>query len=253
MLSRRDLARSGSPAVQWLRRIRGAVWEFTLPAPRILALPSLLVLWLYARIFSVLHFFWRILVCEPVFKARCKAFGKGVRTDIYLHSVRGRGDISLGHHVLMDGKCFVHFAARFCARPSLSVGDHSGIGHQCMFTIGKRISIGRHCRIASEVFMFDTAGHPVDPQARQAGLPPADEDVRPIVIEDNVWIGRRVIIYPGVTIGEGSVVSSGSVVTTDVPPYTVVAGNPARRIVALQAPTAAADGMTNDRWVTADR
>ncbi|MGN7086403.1 DapH/DapD/GlmU-related protein, partial [Neisseria sp. P0001.S005] len=52
-------------------------------------------------------------------------------------------------------------------------------------------------------------------------------DISPIVIEDDVWIGRRAIIMGGVTIGKGAVIGAGSVVTKDVPPYCVAAGNPA--------------------------
>jgi acetyltransferase-like isoleucine patch superfamily enzyme len=58
-------------------------------------------------------------------------------------------------------------------------------------------------------------------------------DRKPIVIEDNVWIGERSTILKGVTIGRGSVVGCNSVVTHDVPPYCVVAGNPARIVKRL--------------------
>jgi hypothetical protein len=78
--------------------------------------------------------------------------------------------------------------------------------------------------------MFDTSGHPVDAAARRAGQPVAPEEVKPIVIGDNVWIGRGSIIFPGVTIGENSVVSAGSAVLSNVPPNTLVAGYPARRV-----------------------
>jgi acetyltransferase-like isoleucine patch superfamily enzyme len=199
-------------------------------------------LWLYRLAFVVPHYLWRILVCEPVFKARCKVVGRGVRTDIYLHSIQGQGEIVLGDGVLMDGKCFIHFAARFCERPQLSIGSGTGIGHRCSFVIGKRIAIGKDCRIASEVMMFDSPGHPLDPASRRAGSPPADADVKPIVIEDNVWIGRRAILFPGVTLGVGSVVATGSLVTGDVPPYTLVAGNPARRVMTLSTPDSAPVG-----------
>ena len=57
----------------------------------------------------------------------------------------------------------------------------------------------------------------------------------PIVIGDNVWIGEYSAILKGVTIGEGSIVASHSVVTKDVPPYTIVAGNPARIVKHLEA------------------
>ena len=54
--------------------------------------------------------------------------------------------------------------------------------------------------------------------------------MKPIVIEDYVWIATGAMILPGVTVGEGAVVAAGSVVTKDVPPWTVVAGNPAREV-----------------------
>jgi acetyltransferase-like isoleucine patch superfamily enzyme len=70
------------------------------------------------------------------------------------------------------------------------------------------------------------------------------EDVRPVVIEDDVWIGQRAVILPGVTIGRGSVVAIGSVVMTSVPPNVLVAGNPARQVRAImQAQPAASAGM----------
>jgi len=189
----------------------------------------------------VYRFGMRVFICEPLFKAACTRYGKGVHTDIYIHCIMGKGDIVLGDRVLMDGKCVIAFASRFTEHPTLSVGDNTGIGHLCRFTIGKRITIGRNCRLAGEVWLFDSPGHPADPEARRQGISAADEDVRPITIGDNVWIGRRALIFPGVTIGEGSIVAAGAAVMSDVPPYTAVAGNPARKISALKpAPTAKA-------------
>jgi acetyltransferase-like isoleucine patch superfamily enzyme len=81
--------------------------------------------------------------------------------------------------------------------------------------------------------MFDSAGHPTNPADRLAGLPTPVDDVQPITIGDNVWIGGSCIIYPGVTIGNGSVISMGSVVTANVPANVLVMGNPARQILSL--------------------
>jgi acetyltransferase-like isoleucine patch superfamily enzyme len=161
-----------------------------------------------------------------------------VRTGVFFHWVQGRGNLILGDHVVVDGKCSFAFATRFSAKPTLRIGDYTGIGPQCSFAVGKEISIGRHCRIATEVMIFDSPGHPGDPAARLAGLPTEPEEVRPVFIEDNVWIGRRAIIMPGVTIGHGSVVASGAVVMANVPPNTLVAGNPARQVrkVATEGP-----------------
>jgi acetyltransferase-like isoleucine patch superfamily enzyme len=86
------------------------------------------------------------------------------------------------------------------------------------------------------VWIFDSPGHPADPAARKAGFPPSDDEVKPVIIEDNVWIGQSAIIMPGVTIGEGSIVASGSVVMTSVPPNIIVAGNPARQLRKLTGP-----------------
>lgn len=63
------------------------------------------------------------------------------------------------------------------------------------------------------------------PMWRQASSP-----IQPIIIEDDVWLGARVIILPGVRVGTGSVIGAGSVVTRDVVPYSIAAGNPARVI-----------------------
>ena len=189
------------------------------------------LLWCYLRARSLWFTFRRVAIAEPLFKAYCKQYGRRLRTGIYLHWIQGGGDIVIGDDVYLDGKSSISFAARFADRPLLQIGDHTIIAHNCKLTIGKEIRIGRHCLIAEGVFMFDSSGHATDPESRRQGSPPADDQVRPIVLEDNVWIGRNAIIFPGVTIGEGSIVSAGTVVMTPVPAYTVVAGNPARKIL----------------------
>lgn len=89
------------------------------------------------------------------------------------------------------------------------------------------IRIGNDVRIASHVMMIG-ANHRFD----DVNKPIAKQGVerRPIVIEDDVWIAGRVNIVAGVTVGRGAVVAAGAVVTKDVPPYSVVAGVPARVI-----------------------
>ena len=84
--------------------------------------------------------------------------------------------------------------------------------------------------MAPDVVVFDVSGHPSDPAARERGEPAPDESVKPVVIERNVWIGRRAMIYPGVTVGENSVIGANSVVMNSVPPNSLVMGNPARRV-----------------------
>ena len=118
----------------------------------------------------------------------------------------------------------IEHAASFS--PSVKLGDYSGIGINCD-VIGS-VSIGNYVMMGPEVYIT-TVNHKHDridiPMMHQGNT----ED-EPIIIEDDVWIGRRAIILGGVTIGKGSVVGAGAVVTKDVPPYSVVGGVPAKVI-----------------------
>lgn len=230
---RRRIVTSNSPFARLIRGVYRGVENFSIPAPKVVVCP---IIYVYFGLNGVWRFLRRVLIAEPYFKGRCASYGRHLHTGVYLHYISGHGAIVLGDDVLFDGKCTFVFAARFSDRPTLEVGNSSDIGHDCMFTIGKRITIGSHCMIASGVWLFDSNGHPADPAMRKAGLPPASDDVKPVTIGDNVWIGRNSTIFPGVTIGDGSIVSTGSVVVGDVAAYTVVAGNPARKIATLPIP-----------------
>ena len=85
-----------------------------------------------------------------------------------------------------------------------------------------KISIGNNCCIGDDVYLL-TGAHDVSSVH-------FDLVTKPITIMDNVWIATGAIVLPGVTIGEGAVVAAGAVVTKDVEPWTVVAGNPAKFI-----------------------
>lgn len=98
------------------------------------------------------------------------------------------------------------------------------------------ITIGEDVQIATNVQLL-TATHPIDPEPRRAKW----ESGRPIVIGNNVWLGGGVIVCPGVTIGDNTVVGAGSVVVKDLPADVVAVGNPARVIRRIdEAPTARA-------------
>ena len=226
----RSLALSNHPLARGARGAYRRVMRFSVPSPRWVFRPLLGII-LGAR--SAYYFVMRVFICEPLFKACCARYGKDVHTGPHLHWIEGGGAIEVGDDVRLDGKCGIFFAARYSERPALIIGDHTGIGHNCAFVVGREIRIGRHCRIASSVQMFDSPGHPMEPEARRAGLPANAADVRPISIGDNVWIGSSSIIFPGVTIGDNSVVAMGAVVMNSVPPNVVVAGNPARQIASV--------------------
>ena len=118
----------------------------------------------------------------------------------------------------------VLLAARCGAR--IELGDFCGlsgtvIAADTSIRIGDRVMVGANCTIV------DTDFHPVDAQARFAG---ERGKSLPVVIEDDVFIGMNSMILKGVTIGRGSIIGAGSVVTKDIPPGVLAAGNPARVI-----------------------
>ena len=88
-----------------------------------------------------------------------------------------------------------------------------------------KIKIGNNCLFAPNVSIY-AAGHPIHPACRNTGYEYAKE----INIGNNVWIGGNVVVCPGVTIGDNTVIGAGSVVTKDVPAWTVSAGNPCKVI-----------------------
>ncbi len=104
---------------------------------------------------------------------------------------------------------------------NITVGRRVFIGHECMFTGHAPIDIADDVMLANRVNLV-TSGHPVAPGERRAYL-----TAEPITIETNAWIATAATILPGVSIGAGSVVAAGAVVTHDVPPATLVAGVPA--------------------------
>ncbi|HEY5669101.1 MAG TPA: sugar O-acetyltransferase [Anaerolineales bacterium] len=105
------------------------------------------------------------------------------------------------------------------------IGDHTYLNFMCTILDNNEVRIGDYVMIGPVVQIY-TAAHHLQAEPRNQGL----EVAKPIVIEDNVWIGGGAIILPGVSIGRNAVVGAGAVVTRSVPANTVVAGNPARVI-----------------------
>lgn len=111
------------------------------------------------------------------------------------------------------------------------VGEHSHIWSASEITIGNRVLISHNVNI------FDNLTHPIDAEARHQqfkriiteGHPKQlDLSEEPVRVEDDAWIGCLSVILKGVTVGKAAVVGAGSVVTSDVPPNTIVSGNPAK-------------------------
>lgn len=105
---------------------------------------------------------------------------------------------------------------------ALSIGNNSIIGERCSIDARRNVNIGSNVNISSNVIIWTLHHDYNDPLFKAVGAP--------VIVKDYVWICSNSIILPGVTIGEGAVIGTGSVVTKDVLPYTVVGGVPAKKI-----------------------
>lgn len=108
---------------------------------------------------------------------------------------------------------------------NIHLGKDVLVNYDCILLDCAEITIGDRAMIAPQVKIV-TASHPLDPHLREDV--PIATVAQPVTIGKGVWIGTGAVILPGRTIGDGAVVGAGAVVTHDVPPDTVVAGNPAR-------------------------
>lgn len=118
------------------------------------------------------------------------------------------------------------------------IGANTFLNHNAYLMDGAPITIGTNCFIGPNCGMY-TATHPLLAEERNRGL----ERAKPIVIGNNVWLGASVIVLPGVTIGDDSVIGAGSIVTKDIPAGVVAIGNPCRVI----RPITESDRISSDR------
>lgn len=147
---------------------------------------------------------------------------------------RDRGSIVVGAHSHVRGQLLT-----FAAGGHISIGEWTYVGEGSRIWSEASVLVGSHVLIAHLVDIHDTDSHPLDWGVRRldaeailSGRGPRPDSTRaaPVLIEDDVWIGFKASVLKGVRIGRGSIVAAGSMVTKDVAPWTLVAGNPARTI-----------------------
>jgi acetyltransferase-like isoleucine patch superfamily enzyme len=121
----------------------------------------------------------------------------------------------IGHNTVFQGSSVIEF------------GERSYCAGNCVIASNELVRIGRDVMIADQVTIRDT-----DHSISSTDIPMIEQGIEtaPVIIGDDVWIAHGAMILKGVTVGEGSVIAAGAVVTKDVPPYAIVGGIPARVI-----------------------
>ncbi len=148
------------------------------------------------------------------------------------------GSVRIGTHCHISGSVMTR------GKGNVIIGSNVFIGGATVLGALDRVTVGNDVIISNNVHIYDNNNHPTDPEQRRAMTQSHDfhgplwswehAASAPVVIGDNVWIGEHSSILKGVTVGEGSIIGARAVVTRDVPPYSVAAGNPAKVVKSLK-------------------
>lgn len=163
-----------------------------------------------------------------------KRFGKTSLIRPYFNALRGEKYISVGE------KCYIGKLVQLTAtdsfgeqkfNPKIEIGDNCSIGDFSHVTAINEIRLGNNVRMGKNILITDNSHGASDPS--MLDIAPNHRPLvskGPVIIDDNVWIGAKSCIMPGVHIGRGVIIGAGSVVTKDIPPFSLAAGSPARVI-----------------------
>jgi len=160
--------------------------------------------------------------------------GVQIHKEAVLWSYGGPGSLRVGAFSQIYSQIWLFGSGQ------MSIVHHSFIGPGSRIWCSEHVHIGSHVLISHLVDIHDSNSHSLDWKSRRIEIAarfergdhsvPLGVQSAPVTIEDDVWIGFKSSILKGVTIGRGAVVAAGSVVTKDVPAFTLVGGNPARFI-----------------------
>lgn len=165
------------------------------------------------------------------------SLGKNCCFHVPVRVSDGRGKLQIG-----EDNCFGYYCAPKSGDGALliqsrksgaeiRIGTKNSFSNNVTIIANEKIVFGNGCRIGDNVSIFDCDFHELDPAHRGRSHGPT----RPVTIGNNVWIGSRVTVLKGVTIGDNSVVGAMSLVTRSIPPDCIAAGNPARVISKLRS------------------
>lgn len=198
-----------------------------------LPLPQLLLRFCYAlfvMLRDLLSTLLRIVCWTPLFKGRVEAVGKNLFLYGGLPYICGPLHILLGSNCRLSGQTSLTARTSASQAPRLMIGSNVDIGWMTTIAVGSIVELGDNVRIAGRALLAGYPGHPLAAEARALGLPETDDQVGAIILEHDVWLATGVFVMSGVTIGHGTIVAAGSVVTHDLPPMVLAGGVPAKVI-----------------------
>lgn len=177
---------------------------------------------------NFVHKAYQGLWVVPAFRARCQVAGKGIRLP------NGMPEIMGDHLILKVGDDTQILDSTLAAshlfdKPLLSIGSRVTVGYHSDISVAQQVYIGDDTVIAKDCYIADNDGHPISPNMRKNHLGIGIDDVNPVKIGANCWIGCGAYILKGATIGHNSIVAANSVVLRGYyPANSLIAGNPAK-------------------------
>ncbi|WP_272701658.1 acyltransferase [Desulfovibrio sp. Fe33] len=206
--------------------------------------------WLFRR--GLWHNFWRVVYYEPMFKSQCVEVGPGFRMEYAGNgstTVAGQVDIYFGKNIRMFDNTWIQ-GVPIGGRSVLKVGDDSYLSPMTRIIVAERVEIGKRCLVAAK-FIADNSGHPIsDVMGRMVsgGGLPSPGSIKPVKIGDFCLLGTQTIIYPGTVIGDGVVAQIGTHLKGNIPPFTIVGGNPMRILGKLPIPKEISEIVGEERY-----
>lgn len=196
------------------------------------------LLFFLGRVYSILFSKLNILILRvwnTLYTGYCTngfgSFGKGTVISYPRETMIGKSFMTIGSNSSI-GKHSIMTAWHYLGSPVIKIGDNVILGDYIHITAVKSIEIGDGVLTGKFVTITDNS-HGLLNNIEELQQAPGSREVYskgPVIIRKNVWIGDKVTILPGVIIGEGAIIGANAVVTKEVPPYTIVGGNPAKII-----------------------
>lgn len=218
-----------NPQVRSLFVMAKVIRGFELPLPHVF---NATLYYCYTTLRNCLSEIIRLLINTPAFKGRLEQCGKRLYLYTGIPYISGPLKIQVGNDCRISGQ--TTFSGRSLSdSPTLIIGNNVGIGWQTTIAVGSKITIKDNVRIAGRSGLYGYPGHPVNAEDRAAGKPDTKQQIGEICLERDVWLANNVSVMAGVTIGEGTIVAAGSIVTKDLPPFVLAGGNPAKVIKSL--------------------